>query len=120
MLLAGHGDLSAITYLRQGVADKRLKELDLPKIKNQHQRLEVLKDLGLAARLVGASLAIGFDQVENAVRLGNEDLFVHTIFQALRIVENVVNCAVVVASVVGEYDEIIAAREMLKVASRRP
>ena len=114
VLLAGHGNSSAITYLRQGVADKRLKELDLPKIKNQHQRLEVLKDLGLATRLVGASLAIGFDQVENAVRLGNEDLFVHTIFQALRIVENVVNCAVVVASVVGEYDEIISGKRNVK------
>lgn len=114
VLLAGFGDSSAIAYLRQGVADKRLKAFDLPKIKTGHQRLEVLKDLGLTARLVGASLAIGFDQVENAVRLGSEDLFVHTIFLAVRIVENVPNCAVVVASVVGEYDEIISGRRTVK------
>lgn len=114
VLLAGCGDSSAINYLRQGIADKRFKALDLPKIKTQHQRLGVLKDLGLTAQSVGASLAIGFDQVENAVRLGSEDLFVHTIFQALRIVENVVNCAVVVASISGEYDEIISGKRNVK------
>lgn len=114
VMLAGFGDPSAIDYLRLGTIDKRLKTLDLDKIKTAHNRLDVLKHFGLTAQIVGASLVIGFDQVENAVRLGNEELYVHTLTQALRIVENVVNCTVVVASVVGEYDEIVGGKRKVK------
>jgi hypothetical protein len=114
VMLAGFGDSSAINYLRLGDIDKRIKCLDLEKIKTAHNRLELLKNFGLTAQIVGASLAIGFDQVENAVRLGSEELYVHTLTQAIRIVENVVNCAVVVASVVGEYDEIVGGKRKVK------
>ena len=50
----------------------------LTPIGTPHQRLMVLKDLGLAAQIVSATLALGFDQVENAIRLGDEGLFLHS------------------------------------------
>ena len=112
LVLAGYGDQSAANYLRYGVIDKRLKRLELPKVKNDQAR--IIRELGLAAQIVGASLVIGFDQVENAVRLGSEDLYVHTLVRAIRIVEDVPNAAVVIASVMGEYDEIVGGKRKVK------
>jgi hypothetical protein len=71
-----------------------------------------LLNLGLAARIVGASLALGFDQVENTVRLGSEDLFVHTITQAVRIVETILNCAVIIVALADEYDDIVGGQRV--------
>jgi hypothetical protein len=107
VLLAGYGDSAAINYLRRGAIDRRVETLGLEKIETPHQRLMVLKDLALAAQIAGACLVIGFDQVESTVRLGSEDLFVHTLTQAVRIVEAVVNCAVVVATVGEDYAAIV-------------
>ncbi|MFT4080308.1 ATP-binding protein [Rhodomicrobium sp.] len=112
LLLAGFGDQSAVNYLRYGVIDKRLKRLELPKIKNDQAR--IIRELGLAAQIVGASVVIGFDQVENAVRLGSEDLYVHTLVRAIRIVEDVPSVAVVIASVMGEYDEIVGGKRKVR------
>ena len=108
VLLAGFGDSSALNYLRNGVIDERIKMLGLDEIKKAHQRIEVLHQLGLAAQIVGASLALGFDQVENAVRLGSEDLFVHALTQAVRIAESIYNAAVVIVVLGVEYDDIVS------------
>src|SRR5262249_19666684 len=75
VLLAGFDDWSAITYLRSGHVDSRIGPLGLRPIKNSDERIAILRDLGLAAQIVGASLVLGLDQVENAVRLGDEGLF---------------------------------------------
>ena len=106
ILLAGHGDWSAVRYLRQGHIDARLNVLDLTPIETPHQRLMVLKDLGLAAQIISATLALGFDQVENAIRLGDEGLFLHSLVQAIRIAEAISNCSVSIAVVADEYDRI--------------
>src|SRR5262249_1176457 len=45
----------------------------------------------------------------NAVRLGDEGLFVHALVQAVRIAETVVNCSISVAVIADEYDRIAAA-----------
>ena len=106
ILLAGFGDWSAIKYLRQGHIDTRLTPLELPQIDTPHQRLMLLKDLGQAAQIIGATLAIGFDQVENTVRLGDEKLFLHAIVQAVRIAEAIPNCSIAIVVLAGEYDRI--------------
>jgi hypothetical protein len=106
ILLAGHGDWSAVRYLRQGHIDARLKPLELPRIETPHERLMVLKDLGLAAQIIGATLAFGFDQVENTVRLGDEGLFLHTLVQAVRLAEAIPNCWVSIAVLADEYERI--------------
>lgn len=108
VLLAGYGDSSALGYLRNGVIDRRIRTLGLDEIKTSHQRIDVLRQLGLAAQIVGATLALGFDQVENAVRLGSEGLFVHTLTQAVRIAESIFNAAVIVVVLGTEYEEIVA------------
>ena len=106
ILLAGFGDWSAVQYLRQGHIDVRLEPLGLSPVETPHQRLMILKDLGLAAEIGGACLAFGFDQVENAVQLGNEDLFRHALIQATRAAEAVRNCCIIIAVLVTEYERI--------------
>lgn len=107
ILLAGFDDWSAISYLRQGYIDDQIRSLDLRPINNSGHRMAILRDLGLAAQIIGASLVLGFDQVENTVRLGDEGLFAHALVQATRIVEDVVNCAITVAVLADEYDRIV-------------
>ncbi|MFZ4072008.1 MAG: ATP-binding protein [Caulobacterales bacterium] len=107
VLLAGFGDSSALTYLRQGVIDQRIQALGLDNVATPHQKIEVLRQLGLAAQIVGASLALGFDQVENAVRLGSEGLFVHALTQAVRLAESIHNAAIVVVVLGTEYEDIV-------------
>jgi hypothetical protein len=92
LLLAGFGDSAALSYLRHGRIRRRLEELELDELPTPTDRLGVLVNLGLAAQIVGASLTLGFDQVENTVRLGSEGLFVHTITQAVRLAETIINC----------------------------
>lgn len=107
VLLAGFGDSSALNYLRNGVIDKRIKELGLDEVNKPHQKIEVLRQLGLTAQIVGASLALGFDQVENAVRLGSEGLFVHALTQAVRLAESIYNAAIIVVVLGTEYDDVV-------------
>lgn len=107
VLLAGFGDSSALNYLRNGVIDKRIKELGLDDVSKPHQKIEVLRHMGLTAQIVGASLALGFDQVENAVRLGSEGLFVHALTQAVRLAESIYNAAVIVVVLGTEYDDVV-------------
>ncbi len=106
VMLAGYGDPSALNYLRYGETDERIRVLKLPPVQTAHQRMDVLRYLGLTAQMVGASLAMGFDQVENTIRLGSEALFVHALMQAVRIAESVVNCAVIIVVLGGEYDNV--------------
>lgn len=106
MLLAGLGDWSAVNYLRRGKIDDRIITLGLEPIQTDDQRISLLKDFGLTAQMAGACIAIGFDQVENAVRLGDENLFIHTLSQATRVAEQVHNCAVIIAALSDEYDRI--------------
>lgn len=108
VLLAGFGDSSALAYLRHGLTDDRIKTLGLPEIKVSNQRIGVLRDLGLSAQIVHASLALGFDQVENTVRLGSEDLFTHALTQAVRIAESVHNAAIIVVTLAEGYDDIVS------------
>jgi hypothetical protein len=107
VLLAGFGDSSALNYLRHGVIDKRIRELAPDETKSPHQKIDVLRQLGLTAQIVGASLALGFDQVENAVRLGSEGLFVHSLTQAVRLAESIYNAAVIVVVLGTEYEDIV-------------
>jgi hypothetical protein len=106
VILAGFGDSSALNFLRHGKVARRIETLELYELTTPHQRIEVLKNLGLTAQIVGASIALGFDQVENAIRLGSEGLFVHALTQAVRIAESVLNCAIVVVTLANAYDEI--------------
>jgi Helicase HerA, central domain len=110
LLLAGFGDSAALAYLRHGRIRRRLEELELDDLRTPTDRLRILENLGLAAQIVGASLALGFDQVENTIRLGSEDLFVHTITQAVRVAETILNCAVVIVALADEYDDIVGGR----------
>jgi len=66
--LAGFGNWSALNYLCRGVIDDSIRSLGLSKIERPEDRIRVIADLGLTAQIVGASLALGFDQVENAAR----------------------------------------------------
>jgi hypothetical protein len=91
------------------VIDNRIKRLGLNKIEKSDDRVRVIADLGLTAQMVGASLALGFDQVENAARLGDEGLFAHALAQAVRISELVLSCSVSIAALADEYDLIAAA-----------
>ena len=106
VLLAGFGDWSALNYLRRSHIDRRIEPLGLIVVDTPVDRIMVIKDLGMTAQLVGASLAIGFDQVENAVRLGSENLFVHALVQGIRIAESVLNVAILIAVLADEYDRI--------------
>ncbi|MFG1431015.1 DUF87 domain-containing protein [Xanthobacter sp. V2C-8] len=110
ILLAGFNDPSALNYLRHGHADSRLTPLRLPPIATASQRIDAIRSLSRLAQLVHGSLVLGFDQVENTTRLGDEGLFVHALTQAVRLVESIPNCAVVVAVVSDEYDEIADGR----------
>ena len=110
VLLAGFGDWSALNYLRRSHIDARIEPLGLLVVDTPVDRIMVIKDLGMTAQIVGASLAIGFDQVENAVRLGSENLFVHALVQAIRIAESVLNVAILIAVLADEYDRIASAR----------
>ena len=51
VLLAGYGDPSALSYLRYGTIDKRLKKLEIPPIKKAHDRIQLIANLGLPPRL---------------------------------------------------------------------
>lgn len=113
VLLAGFGDWSALNYLRRSHIDGRIDPLGLMVVDTPVDRIMVLKDLGMTAQLVGASLAIGFDQVENAVRLGSENLFVHALVQAIRIAESVLNVAILIAVLADEYDRIAAGTDAI-------
>ena len=109
VLLAGFDDWSALNYLCRGVIDNRIKRLGLNKIEKPDDCIRVIADLGLTAQMVGGSLALGFDQVENAAKLGDEGLFAHALTQAVRISELVLNCSVSIAALADVYDEIAAA-----------
>ena len=114
VVLAGFGDWSALNYLRRSHIDKRIEPLGLIVVDTPVDRIMVIKDLGMTAQIVGASLAIGFDQVENAVRLGSENLFVHALVQAIRIAESVLNVAILIAVLADEYDRIAAGTDAIK------
>ncbi len=114
VVLAGFGDWSALNYLRRSHVDRRIEPLGLIVVDTPVDRIMVLKDLGMTAQLVGASLAIGFDQVENAVRLGSENLFVHALVQAIRIAESVLNVAILIAVLADEYDRIASGTDQIK------
>ena len=111
VLLAGFGDWSALNYLRRSHIDDRIEPLGVIPVDTPVDRLMMLKDLGMTAQIVGASLAIGFDQVENAVRLGDENLFVHALVQGIRIAESVLNVAILIAVLADEYDRIASGTE---------
>jgi hypothetical protein len=72
-LLAGFGDSSALNYLRHGKVGRRIKGLELDEPTTAHERIDILNDLALTAQIVGASIALGFDQVENTLRLGSQN-----------------------------------------------
>jgi hypothetical protein len=110
VILAGFGNSSALNYLRHGKIARRIEELELNEVTTPHHRIDVLKNLGLTAQIAGACIALGFDQVENAVRLGSEGLFVHSLTQAVRIAESVINCAIIVVALGDEYDGIVSGR----------
>ena len=114
VLLAGFGDWSALNYLRRSYIDTRMEPLGLLVVDTPVDRIMVIKDLGMTAQIVGASLAIGFDQVENAVRLGSENLFVHALVQAIRVAESVLNVAILIAVLADEYDRIAAGTDAIK------
>lgn len=114
VVLAGLGDWSALNYLRKSHIDGRIERLGLMVVDTPVDRIMVIKDLGMTAQMVGASLAIGFDQVENAVRLGSENLFVHALVQAIRIAESVLNVAILIAVLADEYDRIAAGSVTIK------
>jgi hypothetical protein len=107
VLLAGFGDASALNYLRYGVIDDRIRELGLIQPTMAGHRIEIIIMLGLTAQIVHACLVLGFDQVENTIRLGSEGLFVHTLTQAVRLVEQIPNCAVIIAVLSDEYEDIV-------------
>src|SRR5215813_1773904 len=106
VILAGFGNSSALNYLRYGRVGRRLATLELYEITTPSQRIEVFHNLALTAQIVGAGIALGFDQVENAVRLGSEGLFVHALGQAVRIAESAINCAIIIGTLANAYDEI--------------
>jgi hypothetical protein len=110
VILAGFGDSSALGYLRHGKITERISELGLDEITTSHHRIDLLTNLGLTAQIVSAGIALGFDQVENAARLGSENLFVHTLTQAVRLAESIANCAVIVVALGDEYDKIMDGR----------
>jgi hypothetical protein len=114
VLLAGFDDWSAISYLRYGHTDARIAALGLREIKKPTEQMELLRQFGLAVQIAGGSFAIGFDQVENAVRLGDEGLFANALVQAVRVAEAVVSCGIVVAVLADEYDRIVAASDSEK------
>jgi len=108
ILLAGYDDESAVEFLRYGRIDTRLEPLGVVPPRSATDRIAIVQDLGLVARLEGAALAIGFDQVENTFRLGGEGLFAHAVTQAVRLVEQVPNLAIVIASLSDAYDFIVS------------
>ncbi len=110
ILLAGFADSSALNYLRRGVTEKRLKPLGLDEIKRPHERIELLRHLALVAQIVGAAVVFAFDQVENAVRLGSEGLFVHALTQAVRLESSIPNLAVIIVVLSDEYDAIVGGK----------
>lgn len=110
VLLAGYGDASALNYLRHGQVDRHMAELLLTSITTGEQRIGIIRDLSGLAQLVRGCLVLGFDQVENIVRLGDEGLFVHALTQAVRLVEKVPNCAVVFAVLADAYEAIVSGR----------
>lgn len=110
VLLAGYGDASALNYLRHGQVDRHMAKLLLVPVTTAKQRIEIIRNLGGLAQLVRGCLVLGFDQVENTVRLGDEGLFVHALTQAVRLVEEIPNCAVVIAVLADEYEAIIGGR----------
>jgi hypothetical protein len=106
VLLAGFDDWSAIGYLRHGAIDSRLAGMALAPVQTPGQQIGLLREFGLAVQIAGGSLAIGFDQVENFVRLGDEGLFTHALVQAVRVAEAVVSCGIVIAVLADAYDGI--------------
>ncbi|MGP0061443.1 MAG: helicase HerA domain-containing protein [Beijerinckiaceae bacterium] len=110
VLLAAFGDPSALNYLRYGNVDSRVKDIGLPEIRTPDQRIGIIRELGLVAQIVHGSFIFCFDQVENTVRLASEDLYVHTLTQAVRLSEQIVNCAIIVAVLADEYDDIVGGR----------
>ena len=120
VLLAGFGDASALNFLRHGKVGRRLKELELDEPATAHERIDILNNLALTAQIVGASIALGFDQVENTLRLGSRKLFVHALTQAVRIAESIVNCAIVIVALGVEYDKLAIGRENQPPSSAQP
>ena len=97
ILLAASGDSAAMNYLRHGDVDERLKKLGLREPDTPHKRIDMLKSLALSAQIVGAGLVFGFDQIENAVRLGSEAVRDLALTQAVRLAEAMPNAAIVIA-----------------------
>jgi hypothetical protein len=106
VILAGFGRSSALNFLRYGKVGRRIETLELYELTTPYQRIEVLKNLGLTAQIVGAGIMLGFDQVENAIRLGSEGLFIHALTQAVRLAESVINCAIVFVTLANAYEAI--------------
>jgi hypothetical protein len=120
VLLAGFGDASALNYLRHGKVGRRVKELELDEPTTAHERIDILNNLALTAQIVGASIALGFDQVENTLRLGSRRLFVHALTQAVRIAESIVNCAIVIVVLGAEYDKLATGKENQPPSNAQP
>ena len=119
-LLAGFGDSSALNYLRHGKVGRRIKGLELDEPTTAHERIDILNDLALTAQIVGASIALGFDQVENTLRLGSRKLFVHALTQAVRIAESIANCAIVIVVLGAEYEKIATEKENQPPSNAQP
>ena len=109
LILAGFGNDAARTYLRRGTIGNSLRSLDLDEVTAGYHRIDVLVNLGRAARVVGACIALAFDQVENMVRLADRDIFIHALTQAVRIAENVNSAAIIFATIADEYDKLAEA-----------
>ena len=108
LLLAGYGDESAVTYLRHGQCDDRTAVLGLRPVETPQDRFALLQSLSLAVELAGSTLVLAFDQVENIVRLGSEDLFLHTLTQAVRVVHDMRSVAVPLVVLKDAYDRMVS------------
>ena len=106
LLLAGYGEDSAVTYLRRGQLDDRMKLLGLVRPKSGRDRLDLIINRGLAAELAGGTIVLAYDQVENVVQLGSRSLFVHGLRQAVRLTEQVRSVAVALVVLESAYDVI--------------
>jgi hypothetical protein len=106
LILAGYGNYAALSYLQRGEIAPVLIPLGLPAISTADQRFALLRDVGHAAEVVGAALAIGLDQVEHVPKLGDEGLFSYVMTRAVRIAEVVPNAAVVLAVLADAYTQL--------------
>jgi hypothetical protein len=104
VVLAGFGDDAALSYLRTGDADARMLALGVRAAKDAQQRVNLIIALGRTIEMVGGTLVVAFDQLENAARLSNGELLVHAVVQAVRLTESMCACAVVLCAHLDAWD----------------